>query len=141
MKIVIDLPEERYKWILSHKGVTDFATTEMLYGRVRNGTVLPKNSRLIDANLLIEQYHLDTATKYGNKDADQQNHSYSTMMMYEIADMIDDAPTVVGQSYGEWVYDSYGVPHCSECGYEVGEVTPYCPSCGAKMEDDDGDSD
>ena len=31
--------------------------------------------------------------KYGNKDAEQQAHSYSTMMLYEIADMIEDAPT------------------------------------------------
>ena len=50
--------------------------------------------RLINADLLTEQYNLDNATKYGNKDAKQQSFSYDTMMMYEIADMIDDAPTV-----------------------------------------------
>ena len=50
--------------------------------------------RLIDADALLEQYNLKDATKYGNKDADQQAHSYSTMMLYEIADMIEDAPTV-----------------------------------------------
>ena len=49
--------------------------------------------RLIDAEALLEQYNLKDATKYGNKDADQQAHSYSTMMLYEIADMIEDAPT------------------------------------------------
>ena len=49
--------------------------------------------RLIDADVLLEQYNLKDATKYGNKDADQQAHSYSTMMLYEIADMIEDAPT------------------------------------------------
>ena len=49
--------------------------------------------RLIDADLLLEQYNLNDATKYGNKDAKQQAHSYSTMMLYEIADMIEDAPT------------------------------------------------
>lgn len=49
--------------------------------------------RLIDADALLEQYNLKDATKYGNKDAKQQAHSYSTMMLYEIADMIDDAPT------------------------------------------------
>ena len=31
--------------------------------------------------------------KYGNKDAEQQTHSYGTMMLYEIADMIEGAPT------------------------------------------------
>ena len=49
--------------------------------------------RLIDADALLEQYSLKDATKYGNKDAEQQAHSYSTMMLYEIADMIEDAPT------------------------------------------------
>ena len=49
--------------------------------------------RLIDADALLEQYNLNDATKYGNKDAEQQAHSYSTMMLYEIADMIESAPT------------------------------------------------
>lgn len=49
--------------------------------------------RLIDADALLEQYNLKDATKYGNKNAEQQEHSYSTMMLYEIADMIEDAPT------------------------------------------------
>ena len=49
--------------------------------------------RLIDADALLEQYGLNDATKYGNKDAEQQAHSYSTLMFYEIADMIEDAPT------------------------------------------------
>ena len=50
-------------------------------------------ARLIDADALLEQYNLNDATKYGNKDAEQQAHSYSTMMLYEIADMIEGAPT------------------------------------------------
>lgn len=49
--------------------------------------------RLIDADALLEQYNLKDATKYGNKNAEQQAHSYSTLMLYEIADMIEDAPT------------------------------------------------
>lgn len=49
--------------------------------------------RLIDADALLENYNLNDATKYGNRDAEQQAHSYSTLMMYEIADMIEDAPT------------------------------------------------
>lgn len=49
--------------------------------------------RLIDADLLMQNYDLESATKYGNKTAQQQEHSYGTMMMYEIADMIEDAPT------------------------------------------------
>ena len=50
-------------------------------------------ARLIDADALLEQYNLKDATKYGNKDAEQQTYSYGTMMLYEIADMIESAPT------------------------------------------------
>ena len=51
-------------------------------------------AELIDKGALLEQYGLKDATKYGNKDTEQQAHSYSTLMLYEIADMIDDMPTV-----------------------------------------------
>ena len=49
--------------------------------------------RLIDSDALLEQYNLKDATKYGNKDDEQRAHSFSTMMLYEITDMIEDAPT------------------------------------------------
>lgn len=38
--------------------------------------------------------------------------------------------------YGEWVYGESDIPHCSECGAELKEISPYCPKCGAKMESD-----
>ena len=41
MKILINVADERYKWIKEHKGKTDFSTTEMLYSRVRRGTPIP----------------------------------------------------------------------------------------------------
>lgn len=52
--------------------------------------------RLIDANALFNwgKYKLSGAVKYGNKDEEQQHFSYSTLMMYEIADEIDSAPTI-----------------------------------------------
>ena len=49
--------------------------------------------RLIDADALLEQYNLKDATKYGNKNSEQQAHNCSTLMLYEIADMIEDVPT------------------------------------------------
>lgn len=33
---------------------------------------------------------LKDCTKYGNKNAKQQEQSYSTMMMYEVADLVDE---------------------------------------------------
>lgn len=39
---------------------------------------------------LIEAMDLENATKYGNKNAEQQDISYGTLMRYEIADYVDD---------------------------------------------------
>ena len=55
-------------------------------------------------------YDLTKCVKYGNESAEQQHDSYSTMMMYEIADEIEDAPTV----------DAVEVVRCREC--KKGEV-------------------
>ncbi len=40
--------------------------------------------------------------------------------------------------HAEWIPDDYEFYHCSNCGYEYDErekVTPFCPGCGAKMEE------
>ena len=40
---------------------------------------------------------LKDCTKYGNENAEQQEKSYSTMMMYEVADLVDDLIDIVKQ--------------------------------------------
>lgn len=101
--------------------------------------------RLIDADALLKNCNLKDATKYGNKDAEQQNHSYSTMMLYEIADMIEDAPTVeaVPVVHGEWERISNRpktyIRRCSVCSRESytcfsSRDYNFCPWCGAKMD-------
>lgn len=52
------------------------------------------NDDLISRSWLLEQYGLKDCTKYGNETAEQKKKSYDTMMMYEIAEMIKDAPTI-----------------------------------------------
>ena len=55
---------------------------------------------------------LSDCTKYGNKDAEQQRKSYSTMMMYEVADLVDDLIDIVkheAEQYEECYKD------CGEC--------------------------
>lgn len=44
--------------------------------------------------------------------------------------------------HGEWIYSNIGEPRCSECGESAvdGIITPYCPHCGAKF-DDEGQND
>lgn len=93
IELVIKIPEEEYKCVqlTGHIGNTTAVSNALL-----NGTPLPEHhGDLVDRNELLKQYGLENATKYDNKDAEQQKHSYSTMMMYEIADMIEDAETVI----------------------------------------------
>ena len=40
-------------------------------------------------------YFLKDCTKYGNKNAKQQAESYNTMMMYEVAYLVDDLIEIV----------------------------------------------
>ena len=65
--------------------------------------------RLIDADELFNwgTHKLKDAVKYGNKDGNQQSWSYSTLMMYEVADEIFDAPTI----------DAVPVVRCKDCKY------------------------
>lgn len=66
---------------------------------------------------------LSDCTKYGNKDAEQQNKSYSTMMMYEVSDLVDDLIEIVKQEAEK--YNNGWIP-CSERlpeEYEDVEVT------------------
>ena len=57
---------------------------------------------------------LSDCTKYGNKDAEQQKNSYSTMMMYEVADLVDDLIEIVKQEAeqykGGWIPVSEKLP-------------------------------
>lgn len=66
-------------------------------------------ARLIDADELFNwgTHKLKDAVKYGNKDGNQQSWSYSTLMMYEVADEIFDAPTI----------DAVSVVRCKDCIY------------------------
>lgn len=97
-------------------------------------------------------YDLTKCVKYGNKNADQRHDSYSTMMMYEIADAIIDAPAadVVPVVHGRWVAsgqcnhkpyrmrssDHWTTYKCSKCGFSNGRRynDNFCPNCGARMD-------
>ena len=55
---------------------------------------------------------LKDCTKYGNKNAKQQAESYNTMMMYEVADLVDDLIEIVknggvDDDVCEWKYNDY----------------------------------
>lgn len=76
-------------------------------------------------------YFLSDCTKYGNQDAEQQNKSYSTMIMYEVADLVDDLIEIVKQE-AEQYEECY--KNCGECeAYD--KEKHYCPKfCKVIME-------
>lgn len=87
-------------------------------------------------------FDLTECVKYGNKSKDQACKSYDTLMMYEIADEIENAPSadVAPVVHGTWLLRHIGHGHYREC--SVCHATPiyvtnntnYCPNCGAKMD-------
>lgn len=100
MKLVIEIPEKIYNYVNAEWKDIPNPTIEspisIICNAIINGTPLPKgHGRLIDADAEAKKGGLDKATKYGNEDAEQQHFSYSTMMMYEIADILDDADVII----------------------------------------------
>lgn len=85
-------------------------------------------------------YDLTKCVKYGNKDVNQRHDSYSTMMMYEIADEIIDAPAadVAPVVHGRWILvdteKRTGV--CSNCNRQdsIDHLAKHCRFCGARMD-------
>lgn len=87
------------------------------------------DKRLIDANALKWNLNVENAVKYGNETPEQLHNSYGTMMRYEIADYIDDAPTV----------DAVEVVRCRDCMYRGFDYCPMCHDEYTYDEDDGGD--
>jgi len=40
VKLIVEIPKEDFEWIQTHRSVTDYQITQMLYKRVMNGTLL-----------------------------------------------------------------------------------------------------
>lgn len=76
---------------------------ELIKGRVENDPVVIAakcTPTAYDPDKVVEQLEerttfLKECTKYGNKDAEQQEKSYATMMMYEVASLVDDLLEIV----------------------------------------------
>lgn len=100
----------------------------------------------IDREALLKNFcgfDLTECVKYGNKTKEQIARSYGTLMMYEIADVIEDAPAadVALVVHGEWMDTPNGTETiCSYCKADWNVFDNdtyrfnYCPNCGAKMD-------
>ena len=84
---------------------------------------------------------LKDCRKYGNKNAKQQAESYNTMMMYEVADLVDDLIEIVknggvDDDLCEWrLIKGYKFLHKTSCGdvFDMQNGFKYCPFCGKKI--------
>ena len=108
MQIVIDIDENEYKGIKSFpNGNTSYPWTLHLYDAVRNGTVLPKHGRLIDADSLIKQTTEHICEKCDRRRG-MKDGKLTKRFVYEIGDApcraceigdmheyLDDAPTIL----------------------------------------------
>lgn len=76
---------------------------ELIKGRVENDPVVIAakcTPTAYDSDKVVKQLEerttfLKECTKYGNKGAEQKEKSYSTMMMYEVAYLVDDLLEIV----------------------------------------------
>lgn len=93
MSKLIDIDDERFWDILFDEACVEGNQAE----RIKNEL---EKIVAFDTEKVVEQLEektdfLKDCTKYGNKDAEQQEKSYSTMMMYEIADLVEDLIDIV----------------------------------------------
>ena len=89
---------------------------------------------------------LKNCTKYGNKNTKQQAESYSTMIMYEVADLVDDLTEIVkhggvSDDVCEWELDSH-LENDTPAEWLICPHSPkkifstdikYCPYCGKRI--------
>ena len=95
--------EQLAEWLEELKMYKSLAPRELVSEKQKNDRAIEYNkgfdygfktgyNKAIDdfANRISEYLGVENATKYGNKNAEQQRISYDTLMKYEIADAIDE---------------------------------------------------
>lgn len=112
MKLIIDIPKEfetdykgdKFKDFFS-RVLCDIEKGKCLCGSYEKETAemfLKAFDESVPMANIVEKLEektkfLKDCTKYGNESAEQQGKSYSTMMMYEVADLVDDLIDIVKQ--------------------------------------------
>lgn len=94
VQITFDLPVEDVYARLVKDAVQ--ANNKMVIDTIKNQPTAYDVDKVVE-ELKERTDFLKDCTKYGNKDAKQQTESYSTMMMYEVADLVDDLIEIVKQ--------------------------------------------
>lgn len=98
--------------------------------------------RMIDADALINT--LQELFDKREKEARFTGDRGVTVTWNDAIYHIKTAPTIEERKTGKWEQDNpFAKPRCSECGEPCFglhgfdyTLTPYCPNCGARMEDE-----
>lgn len=141
MKLIIDIPKEKYEWIKKNNPNAD---TNSIVGVVANGT--PYKERLQGDNM-TEEMTIELALEmlYNGDLYDQKGYlteeGYRALGVLEnvnlkVFDLIDNASTM---PKGEWKFiqgaTTQGSLKCPFCDYRDYHKTNsnFCPNCGADM--------
>ena len=148
MRIEIEVPKafkEHFNQDKFCAGRYEYETIEMLAEALEN------SKSAYDVDKVIEELKertdfLKNYTKYGNKNTKQQAESYSTMRMYEVADLVDDLIEIVKQGgvsdyvdVCEWkskkINNEWELSCKPNSTYNVFGVAWFkrCPYCGKKV--------
>lgn len=145
---IADLPtievseEQLSKLQASENSVENTTASEDFTSISRANSKLEVSEDAISREWLRDVFGLSENTRKWGGD----HSGYNTMMLYEIQDYIEDAPSVVpSRSEGEW--EQLGIMprnmmcyeiECSEChsvalSHYTNDFPDFCPYCGAKM--------
>ncbi len=95
---MIDIDDERFWDIIFDEACVEGNKAERIKNELEN--IVAFDTEKVVEELEEKTDFLKDCTKYGNKDSEQQEKSYSTMMMYEIADLVEDLIDIVKKGGG-----------------------------------------
>ena len=103
IKLVIEVDEKIYNEFMKENDYEVIYDGYWVARAIANGTPITEGDMISREGIrkaLNEAFDCEGATKYGNKNAEQQSKSYSTLMLYEIANIVEDccdnAPSIGG---------------------------------------------
>ena len=96
--------------------------------------------RLIDADVLKNKI-LECSKNCFSYGAYGEYYNGKETAYLNVADLIDEAPTVEERKHGHWEDIDLDTSVCSVCKKPQEYETKYCPECGAKMENNGDDDD
>ena len=99
MSRLIDIDDERFWDVLFDEACVEGNQAERIKTELEK--ILAFDTEKVVEQLEEKTDFLKDCTKYGNKDAEQQEKSYSTMMMYEVADLVEELIDIVKKGGAE----------------------------------------